>query len=183
MKQRIISSTKEILILQGVLSVIFGLTAMIWPSITLVALAYLFAAFLLVDGSVLMILGFAWQRKGIPRQIWWGLLQFLLGLFVLYNPDLTIGVFIMILGITLMVRGIFNISHALWVPNEGMGKNTIHAIMGLFGIVIGAVIAVQPAVGGLAFVWILGLYAVATGSALIALAFGAGGKTAKKRSR
>jgi uncharacterized membrane protein HdeD (DUF308 family) len=178
--QRILAMTRSVLILQGSLAILFGAVAMLWPGMTTLVLAYLFAVFLLVDGAVLLLLGLAARIQRARTRTWWGVAQILLGLYVLYNPDLTVGVLIMVLGLTLLVRGLFNISHALLWVHEPLAERTVHGAMGIIGLVIGTVVALQPVAGGLAFVWVLGLYAVATGSALVALGAGVGEKAARR---
>jgi|GEM_PF-1318818 len=166
-----------ILATQGVLAIAFGLAAIFWPGLTSLALAYLFATFLLIDGFVLLILGFGKWTPRAHTRIWWGVLQVLLGLFVLYNPDVTFGVLVLILGMTLIVRGAFNALHAILWGYEHFGERLLHGVQGGLGLVIGTVVVLQPAAGGLAFVWILGLYALVTGVMLIALASGIGKPT------
>lgn len=163
---------QAILAIQGVLAMAFGLAAIFWPGLTSLALAYLFAVFLLIDGFVLLILGFGrWTPKAHTR-IWWGVLQVLLGLFVLYNPDVTFGILVLILGMTLIVRGAFNAIHAILWTREHFGERLLHGVQGGLGLAVGTVVVLQPAAGGLAFVWVLGLYALVTGTMLLALASG-----------
>lgn len=165
---------QAILATQGALAIAFGLAAVFWPGLTSMALAYLFSIFLLIDGFVLLILGFGrWTPKAHTR-IWWGVLQVLLGLFVLYNPDVTFGVLVLILGMTLIGRGAFNTMHAILWAHEHFGERLLHGVQGGLGLAVGTVVVLQPAAGGLAFVWILGLYALVTGVMLIALAGGVG---------
>jgi uncharacterized membrane protein HdeD (DUF308 family) len=163
---------QAILAMQGVLAMAFGLAAIFWPGLTSMALAYLFAVFLLIDGFVLLILGFGRWTPRARTRIWWGVLQVLLGLFVLYNPDVTFGVLVLILGMTLIVRGAFNAVHAILWAHEHFGERLLHGVQGGLGLAVGTVVVLQPAAGGLAFVWVLGLYALVTGAMLIALANG-----------
>lgn len=178
MQQRLniqdIRAGQGLLIAQGALAIAFGLTAIFWPDLTSLALAYLFSIFLLIDGFVLLILGFGRWTPRAHTRIWWGVLQVLLGLFVLYNPDVTFGVLVLILGMTLIVRGAFNAVHAILWAHEHFGERLLHGVQGGLGLAVGTVIVLQPAAGGLAFVWILGLYALVAGIMLIALASGIG---------
>ena len=45
------------LIIRGVVSVLFGVLAFVWPGITLAALVIVFGAYALVDGVVNLVLG------------------------------------------------------------------------------------------------------------------------------
>jgi uncharacterized membrane protein HdeD (DUF308 family) len=81
-----------------------------------------------------------------------------------------------------MVRGMFNLVHAMLWKYEPFAERVLYGVMGLIGLIVGTVVALQPTAGGLAFVWVLGLYAVATGSALIALGLGIGKITRRTHS-
>ena len=45
--------------LRGVVAVLFGITAFVWPAITLITLALLFGAYALVDGIFALVHAFA----------------------------------------------------------------------------------------------------------------------------
>ncbi|HSX34793.1 MAG TPA: DUF308 domain-containing protein, partial [Candidatus Saccharimonadales bacterium] len=64
--------------------------------------------------------------------------------------------------------------HAILWAHEHFGERLLHGVQGGLGLAVGTVIVLQPAAGGLAFVWILGLYALVAGIMLIALASGIG---------
>jgi uncharacterized membrane protein HdeD (DUF308 family) len=173
-KQKIIELAKAMLLVQGSLAIVFGLAAMFWPDMTVLALAYLFAIFLIADGSVLLIASFCWKGSAVVLRLLWGLLQVLLGIFILHNPQVSFAVLIVLLGLSLAVRGVFSLAHAVTRKTDPPQERIMHGVLGGLGIIVGAVIIFQPAAGGLAFVWVLGLYALITGSLLIGLAFGAG---------
>src|SRR5262249_1699856 len=58
------------LALRGVVAVLFGIAAFVWPGITLWVLVALFGAYVLVDGIFALVAAFT--RVG--RQRWWALL-------------------------------------------------------------------------------------------------------------
>jgi len=57
-----------IIALQGVAAVVFGVLALVWPGITLLALVFLFAAYALVDGVLALIRGLRRGGGGPGRQ-------------------------------------------------------------------------------------------------------------------
>lgn len=52
--------------LQGVLAIIFGILAILWPGLTLRTLVLLFAAYALVDGFFSVIAGIAGHDRNQP---------------------------------------------------------------------------------------------------------------------
>ena len=66
------------LALQGVVAILFGLAALIWPGLTLTALVLLFGAYALVDGVFAAVAALA--RAGRERRWWVLLLEGLLGI-------------------------------------------------------------------------------------------------------
>src|SRR4051812_43879633 len=57
------------LALRGVLALFVGAMALLWPGVTLLALAFLFAAWALVDGIGTLVSGFSGREQG-PRLAW-----------------------------------------------------------------------------------------------------------------
>jgi len=68
----------------------------------------------------------------------------------------------------LIARGVFEVVLAL-LEDYNATEKTLLVIGGVLGVVVGIAILLQPAASGVAFVWILGLYALLTGPMWIAL--------------
>ena len=60
-----------VLALRGVLAIIFGILAFVWPEITLLTLIYLFGAYVLVDGIFAVISGISSYGS---NERWWAAL-------------------------------------------------------------------------------------------------------------
>ena len=116
----------------------------------------------------------AWTGRAAHIRLVWGILQLLVGLYVGFNPEISFAVLIIVLGATIFARGLFSLAHAVTHHDAPPDERLLHGLLGAVGIVIGAIIGLQPAAGGLAFMWVVGLYAVITGALLIGLAFGIG---------
>lgn len=166
----LVSAERTALVLQGILAILFGIAAVFWPGLTTEILVYLFAAFLLIDGIIALVWGLM-KLKNFTKAlliILLGLLELGVGLYLMRNPAVAFATLILILGFALIVRGVFSFVHAF----TGMGSSTVktmHAILGVLGVVIGIFVLAQPVAGGLAFVWILGLYALVSGPVMIAM--------------
>src|SRR5438132_13553543 len=77
--------------LRGLVAVLFGVLALVWPGITLITLVWLFGAFALVNGFLSLVLA-AKAPKGYPRfgsLIFGGLLGILAGLVTFVMPGIT----------------------------------------------------------------------------------------------
>ncbi|HVV08557.1 HdeD family acid-resistance protein [Amycolatopsis sp.] len=92
----------------GTVWIVFGIIALAWPGITLLALATLVGIGLIVGGFMQIAAAVTW-RRGLPM---WGLyltvgiLTVIVGVLALVWPGLTILTLAIWLGVTLLFRGI-----------------------------------------------------------------------------
>lgn len=159
-----------VFLFQGLVAAFFGIAAIFWPGLTLVTLVYLFSAFVLAWGIVEIIHGFLGIRR---RDTWWLSLLFGIaglgaGLYLVRHPDVSFATFILIISLLLVGRGLIDVVGAL------MGRNSRHRILSFIvggaAVLAGILIMFQPREGGVAFVWLLGLYAMVYGALNIAMA-------------
>lgn len=166
------------LALRGMVAILFGLAAVFWPGLTLVTLVYLFGGYVLVSGVINLVTGLT-NLNGAGVSFWGRMLTLALGageigvgIYLLRHPHVTFKTLILVLGLTLIVRGIIDLYGGVF----GEGNATYRVVMiigGLLAGVAGVILLMQPVSGGVAFVWVLGLYALLTGPMLLALAFDA----------
>lgn len=161
----------ESLVLRGVAGILFGIAAVFWPSLTLVVLVYIFSIYILVSGVV----GIVDSVVRLTRKQSWmwrlllGIAELGVGLYLVRHPYVTFQTFVLVAGLVLIARGVFEAIMAL-LEEEGATNKTLMLIGGALSVLVGIVILLQPVAGGVAFVWVLGLYALVTGPILIALA-------------
>ncbi len=166
----------SVLALRGIVAILFGLTAVFWPALTLVTLVYLISAFLLASGVVGLVVGLINIGNGkisfLSRvlTILVSVAEIGAGVFLLRNPGVLFATFVLVVGLVLIARGIVDVFSAIF-EEEAATIRTILAITGVLSVIVGAVVLMQPAAAGVAFVWVLGLYALITGPMLIALAY------------
>jgi uncharacterized membrane protein HdeD (DUF308 family) len=159
-------------VIQGAVAVFFGLAAIFWPSLTLLILLYLFSAFLIIIGFAEIVNGLV----SITRVGTWWLITLLgavsvgVGVFLIRNPQTTLQTFIIIVGLVLIARGIMDTIRAFTDKTEGSHR-VMTVLIGLLAILAGIAILAQPVAGGIAFVWILGLYALFYGALEMGIAF------------
>lgn len=169
-ERRFIAENWWVLTLRGALAVLFGIAAVFWPGITLLTLLYLFSAYILVNGIVDIVHGVG----GIGKRASWflvlilGLAEMGVGVYLLRHPHVAFATFILLIGFMLIVRGVFE-GVAAFSDSMSTTNRTLMLIASVVAVVAGIVLLFQPESAGVAFVWILGLYALVTGPILIAL--------------
>lgn len=163
------------LVLRGIATVIFGIAAVFWPGITLVTVVYLFSAYVLISGIINIIVGI----REIERLSWWfltillGIFELGVGVYLLRHPLVSFVTLILLIGFTLIARGVIEVVESFFESGVTVTGRTLSVIVGLAAILTGIVLLFQPASAGVAFVWILGIYALVVGSLHLAMAIDA----------
>lgn len=161
---------------QGVVTLLFGLVALFWPGVTLVTLVMLVAVYIFAIGVMLFVRGLMKSKKA---QSWWfgalmGVVSAGLGVYLLFNPNIAIGTFLTVVGVLLLVRGVFDLFLAAYVI-KGKDGRALWVLSGVVGIVAAIVLWRYPVEAGTAFVWVLGLYAMIAGIVSLIYAYRARG--------
>lgn len=183
------STLKEMwgaLAIRGMALIAFGIAAVFWPGITLVTIVYLFGAYVLVSGIVSLVMGLVnigdksdtiWSRVLV---ILVALVELGIGVYLLRHPTVTFATLILLIALALIIRGLFDIFSGIF-GEGGASYRTLSVIAGLVAGIVGIIMLLQPAASGVAFVWVLGVYALITGPLMLALAHdGKKALTAKK---
>ena len=157
-------------VLRGVVAVVFGLLAMVWPGITLLALVALFAAYALVDGAVTLAAAFGPRRAGTSRGwlIVEGIAGVLAGILTFVWPDITALVLLWLIAAWAIVTGVLEVVAAVRLRKEITGEWLL-ALSGVLSVLFGILLVLWPATGALAVVLLIGAYAVVFGGVLIGL--------------
>ncbi|GAA4387674.1 HdeD family acid-resistance protein [Brevibacterium pityocampae] len=157
-------------IVQGVLSVLAGLLMAVFPDFALLVIVVLCAAWLLADG-VLALLRLASRRSG-SRSGWplaRGLLAIGLGVLVLLLPGESAAVIAVIAGLWAFLLGGLAVLGALALRRLGGSLWWGLLLLGGFGLVLGAVLLLDPAAGIGAVLWLVAAFLVLQGVAAILL--------------
>ena len=159
-------------VVAGIAATLFGVAAVFWPQETIITLLYLFAAYILVDGVVNFFggifsighAGSAWFLRVILGALMMGV-----GVYLLRHPHVTFATLILLIGFTLIVRGVFDVVRA-FTDRMNNTHRLLQIIVGVLAFIVGIYVLFQPVSGGVAFVWVLGLYALIAGPITIAMA-------------
>ena len=170
------NTMKGLRISEGIVALLFGIAAVFWPQLTLVTLLYLFATFILVSGVINLINGIFTGGRGFGSwflRVLLSILEIGVGVYLLRHPHVTFATFILLIGFALIFRGVFEIVMAL-MDNLSSGHRFLLFIVGALSVVVGIIVLFQPVASGVAFVWLLGLYALISGPIIIAVALDQG---------
>jgi uncharacterized membrane protein HdeD (DUF308 family) len=158
--------------LRGLVAVLFGIAAFVWPGITLWALVAIFGAYALVDGIFAVIEAF---RRDVVGERWWALLfegfvGIAIGILTFAWPRLTAMGLLYLIAFWAIVTGVFEVITAIRLRHELRGE-WMMALIGVLSVAFGFLLVAFPLAGALSVVLIIGLYAVVTGALMIALGF------------
>lgn len=161
-----------LVVLRGVLAILFGLTAFVWPDITWVVLITMFGIYALVDGLVAVGTGLS-RAKDSPR--WWaflveGLVSIAAAVVALIWPQLTGLILVLVIAGWAVLTGILEIIAAIRLRHE-ISNEWLLALGGIVSIALGVILFSRPVAGGIAIIWTVAAYAVIFGILLIALGF------------
>ena len=158
--------------LRGVVAIVFGVLALAWPAITLLGLVALFAAYAFINGAASAV-GALQNRSGDEH--WWlglllGLVSLGAGVIALVSPALTALVLVLLMGANAIVTGVLDIALAIRLRRAIRGEWVLF-LAGVVSIVFGVLVFLFPGAGALALVWLISVYAIASGILLLAAAW------------
>ncbi|MEP7286082.1 MAG: HdeD family acid-resistance protein [Chloroflexota bacterium] len=158
--------------IRGVAAILFGLAALIWPITAILVLVNLFGAYMLVDG-IFAVAAALTGRSG--HKAWWatlieGLVGIGLGIFSFIAPGVVVTSLIWVMAAWAIVTGIFEIIAAIRL-RETITNEWMLGLGGVLSIIFGILLAIQPGVGALTILWLIGGYAIVFGIMFIVLAF------------
>ena len=170
-EQTYASSKWWILTIQGIASILFGIACVFWPGLTLVTFVYLFGLYLALIGVLSMIesLMSIGRRRAWVLTLLQGLVEIGLGVYLLRHPNVAFGILILLVGFMLVFFGIFAIVAALADREASATGKMLSIITGVIAGLAGIFMFFQPAASGVAFVWIIGLFALIQGPIMIAM--------------
>lgn len=155
-------------LLEGIAAIIFGIIAVANPANTLATLGFYFGLLLLIAGAADLIIGISSNGK---TDLWWleiivGVIEGALGIYLLQRPGLAFETFIFFIFLAVLVKGI---SWFVGAFDRSVGGSTkaLRAIAGIIAVLASVVIWRYPVRGSMAFVWVLGLYALVWGAVMI----------------
>jgi uncharacterized membrane protein HdeD (DUF308 family) len=159
-----------LLLLGGILNVIVGILLLTNPAKTVLALVWVLGLYWLIQG-IFILIGMFVDHSAWGWKLFMGILSILAGIVVLRHPiasTLAIpSILILLLGIQGLIVGVVSLIMAFKGGGWGAG------ILGAISIVFGIILILNYANLGtvLAFIWVVGIFAIVAGGVQIFQAF------------
>lgn len=158
-------------LLGGILYILFGILALARPAGALLALAVVFACFLLVDGifSAVRALG---AKDADGR--WWvffaGLISILIGAYALFGPVNTVLLFVYVVAFQAILFGVSIFMFGVSIRKAVSGEWMLY-LTGVLSVLFGLLLLWAPGIGGLSVSLTIGAWALVIGILRVVFAF------------
>ncbi|HET9849321.1 MAG TPA: HdeD family acid-resistance protein [Candidatus Dormibacteraeota bacterium] len=168
-----LTRSSRFLILGGIAAVIFGIAALVWPGITLVALIALFGAYAFVAGVFGLIAGIELASQGARHwvpMVLSGVGGIVIGALTFFVPGLTALALVYLIAAWAIVAGVFEIVAGIQLTGV-VNRAWVVWATGLLSLAFGVLVAVNPGSGALTIVWLIGIYAIVAGALRLTYAY------------
>jgi uncharacterized membrane protein HdeD (DUF308 family) len=158
---------------RGVAAVLFGLLTLVWPSITLTALVLLFGAYALIDGAMILAATLRGEPEARGERGWLiveGVSGIAAGLATFVWPHITALVLLYLIAAWAVVTGVLELATAVRLRRT-LRQEWLLVLAGVTSVLFGTLLVIFPGSGALAITWLIGWYALVTGSLELALAY------------
>lgn len=157
-------------LVRGIAAILFGVIAIVWPSISTLALVLLWGAFAFADGVFGLMLA---ANAGTEGRRWgWlffeGLLSIGAGAIAFIWPGMTAFALLLVIAFRSVFAGIAQIVAAIELRRVIPGEWLL-VLSGVLSLAFGVLMTIFPLAGILAVVTIIGVYAIAFGWVLVSL--------------
>lgn len=160
-------------LLRGILALIFGVVALLYPGSAFVSLVLIFGAFAFVNGLFAIIAAFTANAK--TENWWWlifeGVIGLAVGIFTIFQPVAMGEAWLLLIAAWAIVTGVLEIITAIRIRKLITGEFWL-ILGGLASIIFGLLVAFFPLTGAIAIGAIVGVYAIIIGVTFIALSLG-----------
>lgn len=157
---------------RGLAAIVFGMLALAWPGPTLVVLVLMFGALALVDGLsmlVALVRGDVLARSHAWATGAMGVTGVVFAIATWLWPGITALTLLYLVAMWSITVGVLQIVAAIEFRREIDGE-VWAALGGVLSIAFGALLIAVPSTGLLSLVWLVGLWAIASGVSSLAFA-------------
>ena len=157
-------------IIRGVVAILFGVIALVFPPVALGVLVGLFAAWAIIDGANSLLTGV--RTRGQDRS-WWleileGVVSVAAGVIALVLPGIASHILLLLIAAWAIVTGVVQIVTAIRLRTVIAGEAWL-ALAGVASIVFGVILLVFPTAGALSIAWLIASFAIVFGAFLAML--------------
>ena len=160
-------------LLLGIVYIIVALWLMFSPVSTYVALSIIFSVSMLISGILEIIFALS-NRKGVPSWGWYivgGLIDLVLGIYLIAYPMVSMEVIPFIIAFWLMFRGFSSTGYSIDLERYGTLDCGCCMSVGILAILCSLLILWQPAIGALYAVYMISFAFLIIGLFRVMLSF------------
>jgi uncharacterized membrane protein HdeD (DUF308 family) len=157
---------------RGALGILLGVLILVWPGLTVLTFVTLISIWLLLSGIMRVVQGVRDVKLG---GLGWlvtvilGFVELGIGAYLVQRPQLTTLTIITLIGLVIFLQGFVYLVNAFASGGISGGQRMLSFLFAGLSFVAGVWIWRYPLHGTLAFVWLIGLYAIASGGLLMAM--------------
>ncbi|GLZ29452.1 membrane protein [Lentzea sp. NBRC 105346] len=159
--------------LRGAVAILFGLMALAWPDITVLALVILWGAYTLVDGVTALYIAIRHNEWPTADRVMHGILGavgVVAGIVAFAWPGLTAGILLLIIAIWAIIAGVLQIAAAIRL-RKVITNEWFYVVTGVLAVLLGIILFASPGTGALALIVTIGIFAIMWGVVLLLFSF------------
>ncbi|MGO1561063.1 putative membrane protein [Actinomycetales bacterium JB111] len=163
---------------RGLLAIVIGVLALIWPGTLINAVVQLFSILLIIDGLINLLTGLGVTNKSRDQDrqslrvitMIFGAAEIVAGIVGLFLPARTAGIMVSIIGAWAVITGILQLVQALRARKyiDGVG---ILALTGAVFVLLGLVAVFRPFISLTLIAWVVAIGVIAWGLMQIVIGF------------
>ena len=173
MPKDLLTAAWKLLLLRGVLGIVLGVVLVVWPQATITVLMVLVGIWALVDGIGLAAQAFAKGATTGQRALFgvMALVALVVALFAILSPDKAASVITWLVGIWLLVRGLFELVGAF--SSTITAPRWLLVLGAVLDLVLGWLFVANPGKAAVGVAVLIGILAIAWGVVFVVLALAA----------
>jgi uncharacterized membrane protein HdeD (DUF308 family) len=157
----------KVLVARGVIGVVFGILAVVWPVSTVTALMVLWGIWALVEGISCLVQATRPETTGHRLgSVVLGVVGLVAAFFAIFSPQVTAETLTWIVGIWLVIRGLFEVIGAF--SNSLLAPRWLILLSAALSILLGVFFVANPGRGAVGIAVLLGIIALAWGIVFVA---------------
>jgi uncharacterized membrane protein HdeD (DUF308 family) len=155
--------SRKTLLLRSLAYIVLGAIMLIWPAATILVVVFAFAINILIVGlATLFEPAFDKSNKSAVATVIIGLLAVVVGIYLLVNPVVTVGLIDLLVAIWALVFGLTDL-YLGFAGKTGGGSRLLFIIAGTISLIFGIYMLNNPVSALGDIVLVLGIYAVIVG--------------------
>ena len=173
MPKDLLTAAWKLLLLRGVIGIVLGIILIVWPQATIVVIMVLFGVWALIDGIGLAAQVFE-KGAGTGQRVLFGvmaLVALVVAMVAIFNPNKAASVITWLVGIWLLVRGLFELVGAF--SSTVATPRWLLVLGALLDLVLGWLFVTHPGESAKGVAVVIGILAIAWGVVFVVLALAA----------